>query len=100
MYGKERVLRAILEPNATVRPVYPTYQVETREGENLIGVLREENYASITLQPPTGSPIVLPRDNLFFLQEQPWSLMPERLETGLTPQNMADLLEYVLTAAP
>jgi hypothetical protein len=42
----------------------------------------------------------LPRTNIQYLQAQPWSLMPEGLEEGLTPQGMADLLEYILTAAP
>ena len=53
--------------------------------------------------PPTariGRPVVLPRTNIQYLQAQPWSLMPEGLENGLTPQDMADLLEYVVAAAP
>jgi hypothetical protein len=40
--------------------------------------------------------VVLPRQNIQYLQTQQWSLMPEGLEEGLTPQGMADLLEYVL----
>jgi putative membrane-bound dehydrogenase-like protein len=99
LYGKEGALRAILEPNATSRSDSPTCVVTTAEGENLIGVMREENAATITLQPARGGPIVLPRDNILSLQTQPWSLMPDRLEAGLTAQNMADLLEYVMTAA-
>jgi hypothetical protein len=43
---------------------------------------------------------VLPRHNIQFLQAQSWSLMPEGLEAGLTAQNLADLLEYVVGAAP
>jgi hypothetical protein len=38
----------------------------------------------------------LPRANLRSLEAQPWSLMPDRLEEGLTQQDVADLLEYVL----
>jgi hypothetical protein len=43
---------------------------------------------------------VWPRDNIQYLQAQTWSLMPEGLEEGLTPQGMADLLEYVFAATP
>ena len=96
IYGRERVLTAILEPNVDVRPDYLTYVVETAEGESLIGLLRDQNPATITLQALNGAQVVLPRANISYLQAQPWSLMPEGLEDGLTPQGMADLLEYIL----
>ena len=97
VYGREKVLSAVLEPNAEVRHDYLTYVVETAQGEPLIGLLRDENPTTITLQGSKGRPLVVPRDNIQYLQAQPWSLMPEGLEAGLTPQNMADLLEYVIT---
>ncbi len=98
IYGRERVLTAILEPNIEVRHDYLTYVVETTGGEPLIGLLRDENPATITLQRLKGGPIVLPRSNIQYLQAQSWSLMPEGIEEGLTPQDMADLLEYIITA--
>jgi putative membrane-bound dehydrogenase-like protein len=102
IYGKEKLLTAILEPNASVRPDYPTYVVQTASGEALLGVLRNENAKAITLQQLNGVPVVLPSTGILYAQAQPWSLMPEGLEAGLTPQDMADLLEYVLwpTATP
>jgi putative heme-binding domain-containing protein len=96
IHGKERILTAILEPNADVRRDYLTYVVETLDGEALIGRLRNENGAAITLQQLNGVVVVLPRDNIQYLQAQPWSLMPERMDEGLTPQEMADLLEYIV----
>jgi putative heme-binding domain-containing protein len=99
VFGKARVLAAILEPNAEVRPDYLTYVVDTVDGEPMVGLLRDENPATITLQRTKGGPVALPRHNIQYLQAQPWSLMPEGLEAGLTPQNLADLLDYVLNAA-
>ena len=98
--AREEVLTAILEPNAGVRRDYLTYVVETADGESLMGILRDQNPATITLQGLNGAQVVLPRSNIQYLQAQPWSLMPEGLEAGLTPQGMADLLEYVATASP
>jgi putative membrane-bound dehydrogenase-like protein len=98
IYGRGKVLNAVLEPNADVRRDYLTYVVETGEGEPMIGLLRDENPTTITLQGLKGGLVVLPRANIQYLQTQPWSLMPEGLEAELTPQNMADLLEYVITA--
>lgn len=100
IYGKERVLSAILETNAELRRQYLTYVVETVAGEPLIGLLRDENPITITIQRLDRGPVVLRRTNLQYVQAQPWSLMPVGLEQGLTAQDMADLLEYVVTAAP
>jgi putative heme-binding domain-containing protein len=96
--GRERILSAILEPNVTVRRDYLTYVVETTEGEPLIGLLRDETPATVTLQRLEGGPVILRRANITYQQAQLWSLMPEGLEAGLTPQNMADLLEYISIA--
>jgi putative heme-binding domain-containing protein len=96
VYGKERTLAAILEPNAQVRPDFLPYVVETAEGETFIGLLRGDTAATVCLQPPNGRAVVLPRANIQDLQAQPWSFMPDGLEEGLTPQGMADLLEYIL----
>jgi hypothetical protein len=38
------------------------------------------------------------RTNIAKMQSQGQSLMPEGLEAGLTPQGLADLLEYIETA--
>jgi putative heme-binding domain-containing protein len=85
-----------------LRRDYLTCVIETAEGEVLIGLLRNENTAAITLQQLNGVAVVLPRANLQYLQAQPWSVMPEGMEEGLTPQDMADLLAYILrpTATP
>jgi putative membrane-bound dehydrogenase-like protein len=100
IHGKARTLEVILEPNAEVPPDYLTYVLETAQGENWIGLLRGETAAAITLQQLNGREVVFPRDNIQYLQAQPWSIMPAGLEAGLAPQAVADLLEYVMTATP
>jgi putative heme-binding domain-containing protein len=100
VYGKASTLAAILEPNVEMRRDYLTYVLETAEGENWIGLLRSENAATITLQQLNGRNVVFPRDNVQYLQALPWSIMPDGIEAGLTPQALADLLEYINTATP
>jgi putative membrane-bound dehydrogenase-like protein len=95
--GRGKVLTAILEPNAEIQPNAATCVVETAAGEILIGVLLDENPATIALGQPNGVQVVLPRANVRSVQSQAWSLMPTGLEEGLSPQDMADLLEYVMT---
>jgi putative heme-binding domain-containing protein len=94
--GREKVLESVVEPNADVRPGYAACVVETSEGEILIGIRTEQNPTTIVLRQPTG-PVVWPRLNVQSMQTQSWSFMPEGLEEGLTPQDMADLVEWVMT---
>ncbi|HWH70810.1 MAG TPA: c-type cytochrome, partial [Candidatus Sulfotelmatobacter sp.] len=97
IHGKEKLLAAILEPKAGMSPQYAACLLQTKEGESLLGIPSEANAAAITLRQPKGVQIVWPRLNVQFLQPQPWSLMPENLEQGLAPQDMADLLDYLMT---
>ena len=97
LMGKEKMLTAILEPGLEVSPDDATYVVETRRGENVVGLMADNDTATITLRQPEGAGLVWPRLNIQSIEAQPWSLMPEGLEQGLTRETMADLLEYLMT---
>ena len=80
-----------------MRPGYESVVIGTKNGETLIGLVTEESPAAVTLEQPDGLRTVWPRTNIGTIETQPWSFMPEGLEEGLTPQDMADLLEYIAT---
>jgi len=98
IHGKLWTFAAILEPSRAVRPGYESAVIETTEGEIFWGILLDGNDDTVTLQQVKGRPIVLRRSNIIYLQPRPWSLMPEGLERDLTPQDLADLLEYLIAA--
>jgi putative heme-binding domain-containing protein len=94
--GKEKLLVHILDPNREVNPSFLSYEVETRDGENLTGVIANESAASLTLRQAGGLETSILRANIVTLRSQGKSLMPEGLEAGLTPQGLADLMEFLL----
>ena len=96
--GREGILEAILQPNRNVNTNYSTCVVQSKDGENLVGIKIEDNLATLTLRQASGARLVWPRLNLESAQIQSWSLMPPGLEQGLSVQAMADLLEYVMNA--
>jgi putative membrane-bound dehydrogenase-like protein len=98
VFGKERILTAILEPGNQIQPGYETRVLETRTGEILIGSIAEESLQSVTIRQPDGITSVWPRANIQFIESMPWSVMPDGLEQGLSTQGMADLLEFFLMA--
>lgn len=95
--GKSALLTGILEPNASIPREYATCVVETKDNDNLVGILAEEGPVTLTLRQPGGIQQVWPKLNLEPVQVQDWSLMPEGLEEGLGSKDMADLLEYLLS---
>jgi len=94
--GKEKVLVNILDPNREVAPNYLSYAIDTREGESLNGIIGNETAASVTLRQASGGDAIVPRANIVRMESTGKSLMPEGLEAGLSAQEMADLLEFII----
>jgi len=94
--GREKILVNILDPNREVNSNYLSYAIETKDGESLLGIIASENANTVTLRMAGGMESVVARANIVSMQSQGKSLMPEGLETGLSPQEMADLLEFVI----
>ena len=95
--GKPKALVNIIDPNREVAPNYVAYLVETKSGESVLGLLDGETATSMTVRQPFGKENVIPRSDITRLESQKLSLMPEGLEDGLSPQDFADLLEFVFT---
>jgi putative heme-binding domain-containing protein len=93
--GKEKLLVNILDPNREVAPNYVSYSVETKSGESLTGLMVVETANSVSLHGPNGVETLVLRSQIGRLQSSGRSLMPEGLEAGLTPQDMADLIDYL-----
>ncbi len=93
--GKEKMLINILDPNAEVAPNFQAFEIETTTGESSLGLVANETSTSVTLKQPFGKETVILRSQIKKIQSQGLSLMPEGLETGLSHQDMADLLEFI-----
>jgi putative membrane-bound dehydrogenase-like protein len=94
--GRENILRSVLAPNSEIVPGYATQVIETGAGENVIALKSTENSSAVTLRQPGGLEFAFPRSNIRSIESGNWSMMPEGLEDGLSPAEMADLLEYIL----
>lgn len=97
--GKEKLLTNLVDPNREVRPEFVAYVVETKDDESYVGLVVNETSASVTVRQAYGKENVIPRANIAKMRSQGQSVMPEGLEQNLTPQDMADLLEFISTAA-
>ena len=94
----EKLLTNILAPNVDVQPGYHAYQVRMRDGTDVYGLVASETGNSLTFKAADGTTRVILRQDVVSLQSTGLSLMPEGLEAGLTPQDLADLISYLKRA--
>lgn len=94
-YDKAALLEHILEPTKTIDPQYVSYLVETKDGQVTTGIVTERTDAAVVLKDAQGKTVKFPRAQIEELAPQGRSLMPELLLRDLTPQQAADLLEFL-----
>lgn len=94
-----QLLADILAPNQSVQSNYVNYRLDTRDGRVVTGVLVRESARSVTLRRGQGAEDVVPRANIDSLASMGLSLMPEGLEDGVAPSEMADLIAFVRSQA-
>jgi putative heme-binding domain-containing protein len=98
--GKDVLLANILDPNREVMPKYVNYLAETRDGETVTGLVTVETDSMVTLRQANNTELALLRSNITQLRSLGQSAMPEGLDEGLSGQDLADLMEYILVASP
>lgn len=91
----ETLLHDILDPNAAVDTGYVNYIVETADGEALSGLLAENSGGGVVLRMADDVVVEVPAERILELRSDGLSMMPEELEAGLEPADMADLLAFL-----
>jgi putative heme-binding domain-containing protein len=95
-HAPRQLLTNILDPSREVSPNYVEYIVATRDGRISTGMLSSETATSVTLRRANVVEETILRENIEEIAGSGKSLMPEGLEKKLSPQDMADLLAFLL----
>ncbi len=95
---RDELLRNIVAPNLFFMPNFQAFVAETEDGELVEGVMAGSTETTVTLRRALGEDSVLKKSSLKKLKGLNVSLMPEGLLEGLTPQQVADLLEFIRSA--
>lgn len=91
----EQLLTNILDPNREVSPNFALYVIEMTDGRTLSGIVANESGGNLVLKRADGGQETLLRSEIKSLSSPGISLMPEGLEAAITPQQMADLIEFL-----
>lgn len=94
--GQETILLNILDPNREVNPQYINFTISTKDDEMITGIITAETATSITLHRGENASDTVLRTDIDFFRNSGISIMPEGLEQGLSKQDMADLLAYLM----
>ncbi|MEO8075771.1 MAG: ThuA domain-containing protein, partial [Acidobacteriota bacterium] len=94
-HGRAELLGHIVDPNREVDPSFWQWNVTTRRGETLTGVIASETTAGITLRSPAGD-VEIKKDDIVTRENTRRSLMPEGFE-ALGAEALRDILSFLGT---
>jgi len=100
--SKETLLHDILDPNAAVDTEFISFTIETAaedvfDEQILTGMIVSETDNEVVLREAGGIDHTIPRGKIKNQTSTGLSMMPEELEAGLSPEQVADLLSYLQT---
>jgi putative heme-binding domain-containing protein len=95
--GLETLLRNILTPNAAMEPGYRIFRVELEDGDVLDGILVSQDTEALILRRPNVDDVRIPRRATRKAGFAKSSMMPEGLLEALQPEEVTDLLAYLMT---
>jgi putative heme-binding domain-containing protein len=99
--GKARtraeLLESLLQPSLRVEPQYAAYNVRTTAEKTFTGLLVKCDDKQLVLRDTENKVITLLAAEVESVTPSRLSLMPDGQMAGLTPQQAADLLEYLVT---
>ena len=90
-------MTSILEPSRRIEPKYAAYVARTRDGRSIIGLVVKRDDKEVVLRDAQNKEFILAAKNVEELRPSPTSLMPDGQMAGLTAQEAADLLEFLVS---
>ena len=92
---RDFLLISLVDPASVVRKEYQVYQVATKNGRVLSGLIVEQTPETITLRDAKGARTELRDPRWRELKESDVSLMPESLYKEFSPQQVRDLFSFL-----
>ena len=96
-YDRATLLTHIRQPNLLVAPEHRTHSVLLRDDTELTGFLKKRTATELLLRLEDGTERRVPMAQVASTRESALSAMPEGLLAALTAQEVADLLEFLLS---
>ncbi len=97
VHPKAELLTHIIDPNRSVEGNFHVYTLVLNDGRVLNGMLGQESRTTVELIDAQARRQVVQRSDIEEIVASRKSLMPEGFEQQLSPQQLADLLQFLVT---
>lgn len=91
------LLEHVLQPSKKIEEPVAAYAILTTDGRVLSGLLVEKTETEVVIKTPEKQVVRIAAGDIEEMRKSDKSLMPDRILSDLTPQEAADLLEYIRT---
>jgi putative membrane-bound dehydrogenase-like protein len=88
---------SILHPDAGISFGFEGYEIKMKDGSTNMGIIASQTENDIDLRMPGGSAMRLSRKDVASVKKMENSMMPTGLHESMTNQQLADLVEYLMT---
>lgn len=98
-FNRAGILEEIIHPSRSISDQYSSYMVKTNAGESYTGqVVKRRDTVEIYTQNVDQPPTIVPRDQVASIEEVETSQMPPGLINTLNPDELRDLMAYLMAA--
>jgi putative heme-binding domain-containing protein len=94
--ARQHIVTALLQPARDVAPNYRQWQIITKDGKKLAGISLRKGSGSEDYLGADGKPFSVRLADIEERREMTTSIMPEGLLQTLTPQELRDLLAFLV----
>jgi putative membrane-bound dehydrogenase-like protein len=95
-FDRLALIDAIINPDAAIVFGYEPWLINKKDGESIYGFLIADNKKTVVLKDIAGKKHVIPTADISIKQKQNKSLMPDPLANGLSKNDLANVVEYLL----
>ena len=92
---REQILESLAEPSKAIAQEYRTQLFETTNGRTFTGVVVSKTDKEVVIRDAQDKETRIATDEIEHTAAQPQSIMPQGLLRDLTPQQAADLVDYL-----
>ena len=94
---KEGQYLAILHPDAGISFGYEGWEVSLKDGSSLVGIIVSKTETDILMKFPGGTSQNIKTRDVKGMKQMANSMMPTGLHENMSTQDLADLVEYLMT---
>lgn len=95
--GLDRLLEDVLDPNRNVDAAFRTTILVLADGQVVTGLVRREEGATLILADQQGKEFAVAAADVELRRESPLSLMPSQAAEKLPPEDLSQLMQYLLS---